>query len=375
MLAFACPRCGILVQVPEHAAGKKVRCGGCHQVVDAPQTATALTGAFAAPHQVPGGPRPVEDRPTLPPHGADAGPASAADRELYDFLAPPHGPGELGRLGPYRVLGSGGMGVVFEAEDTQLHRPVALKALLPALAASAAARERFLREARAAAAVAHDHVVTIYQVGEDRGIPFLAMQLLRGETLEARLRREKRLPAAEVIRLGREIAEGLAAAHARGLIHRDVKPSNVWLEAGTGRVKLLDFGLALAAGADTRLTQTGALVGTLGYLAPEQTRPGPPDPRADLFALGCVLYRLTTGVLPFRGTDALSTLSALATEVPRPVRELNPQVPPPLSDLITRLLSKDPAGRPPSAQAVVLALSALGARPAPAARPVPGPDP
>src|SRR5262249_35038997 len=149
-------------------------------------------------------------------------------------------------------------------------RPVALKALLPALSASPSCRARFLREAQAAAALQHDHVVTVYQVGEDRGVPFLAMQLLEGETLEARLRRSGRLPLRTALRVGREIAEGLAAAHARQLIHRDVKPGNIWLEAGRDRVKILDFGLARAAREESHLTQSGAVMGTPAYMAPEQ---------------------------------------------------------------------------------------------------------
>jgi len=181
---------------------------------------------------------------------------SDTGRELLNFLAPAEGPGEIGRLGGYRILkilGSGGMGVVFHAEDPALQRPVAVKAMLPRMAASASARLRFLREGRAAASLHHDHIVPIYQVGEDRGVPFLAMPLLRGESLEDRLKREGEgaLPPAEVCRIGREIAEGLAAAHARGLVHRDVKPANVWLESDgesvmptSGRVKILDFGLA-----------------------------------------------------------------------------------------------------------------------------------
>jgi serine/threonine protein kinase len=289
----------------------------------------------------------------------------------------------VGRLGPYRVLkvlGCGGMGVVYEAEDPRLRRSVALKALLPALAANPVARQRFLHEARAAALVAHDHVVTIYEVGEDRGIPYLAMQLLRGETLEARLRRHRRLPAAEVVRIGREVTAGLAVAHAKGLIHRDVKPSNIWLEdrsrkraacelgteraSGTlaateYRIKLLDFGLARAASSDAHLTQSGALVGTPGYLAPEQTRGGPPDPRSDLFSLGCVLYRACTGELPFKGANTLAFLTALATETPRPVRDLNPEVPAALAALVMRLLAKDLDRRPPSARAVGDALATL----------------
>src|SRR5262249_7079741 len=160
-------------------------------------------------------------------------------------------------LGPYRVLkvlGAGGMGVVFHAEDPQLQRAVALKVVLPALAASASARERFLREARAAAAIEHDHIVTIHQVGEDRKLSFLQMQSLGGESLEDRLKREPKLPAAEVLRIGREVAEGLAAAHEGGLVHRDIKPANIWLEGNRGRVKILDFGLARAVADDAHLT-------------------------------------------------------------------------------------------------------------------------
>jgi serine/threonine protein kinase len=350
MLQFHCSGCGHLLQVREEFAGRPARCQRCGRVTDVPR------------------PPADGDRPTVPPSpgarpangtvpSAAAGPGGALPEGV---LAPPQGPGEIGRLGPYRVsrvLGVGGMGVVFEAVDIQLHRSVALKALLPALAASAPSRERFLREARAAAAIEHDHVVTIYQVGEDRGLPYLAMQLLRGESLETRLRRDGRLPPAEALRVGREVAEGLAAAHERGLIHRDVKPANIWLQAGSGRVKLLDFGLARATADDSHLTQSGAVLGTPAYMAPEQVGGRAVDGRADLFALGCVLYRCLTGRLPFAGADALAILSALATETPPPVRELNPEVPTALSGLVMRLLAKDPNRRPPSARAVADALT------------------
>src|SRR5262249_28472008 len=150
-----------------------------------------------------------------------------------DFLAPAQAADEIGRLGPYRVLkvlGAGGMGVVFQAEDPLLKRKVALKAMLPSLAASESARQRFLREAQTAAAIEHDHIVHIYQVGEDRGIPFIAMQFLKGEALDDRLKRKKSLSLKEVVRIGREAALGLAAAHNHGLVHRDIKPANLWLE-------------------------------------------------------------------------------------------------------------------------------------------------
>src|SRR5262249_8373354 len=162
----------------------------------------------------------------------------------------------------------------------------------------------------AAAAVEHDHIVRIYQVGEDRGVPFLAMEFLRGEPLDARLKRAGKLPIPEVLRIGREMAEGLAAAHAAGLIHRDVKPGNTWLEGEPGkgglggergRVKLLDFGLARSTAEASTLTQSGAIVGTPAYMAPEQAQGRKVDARCDLFSLGCVLYQLATGEMPFKG--------------------------------------------------------------------------
>jgi serine/threonine protein kinase len=299
--------------------------------------------------------------------------------ELYDFLAPAQEPGELGRLGQYRilrVLGSGGMGVVFQAEDTILKRQVALKAMLPTLAVSESARQRFLREAVSAAKVDHDHIVHIYQVGEDRGVPFLAMQLLKGEPLDARLEREPRLPVAEILRIGREIAEGLAAAHEQGLIHRDIKPANIWLESrgqetgirnqggsstsAKARVKILDFGLARALAGSVQLTQMGAIVGTPAYMAPEQAGKAV-DHRCDLFSLGCVLYRMSTGQAAFSGLDTISTLLAVATDTPRTPGELNSDLPPALSDLIMRLLAKKPEDRPPSARAVIEAIQAIEA--------------
>jgi serine/threonine protein kinase len=292
--------------------------------------------------------------------------------EVLDFLAPPQGPGELGRLGPYRVLkvlGAGGMGLVLQAEDPLLKRSVALKVMRPELAKKDDARQRFLREARATAAIEHPYIVHVYQVGEDRGVPFLAMPFLKGESLDARLKREGKLSVAETVRLGRQIAEGLAAAHDHGLIHRDIKPGNIWLEPHDGQrgasrprdwVKILDFGLArAAAGEDVHLTKTGAILGTPAYMAPEQARAEKVDPRCDLFSLGVVLYRMLTGTLPFQGTDTMSLLMALATDTPRPASELNPDVPPPLADLVTQLLAKHPAARPPSARAVADALAEL----------------
>jgi serine/threonine protein kinase len=352
---FACPACGKGIKARAESAGQKLRCPHCKEAVTL--TAEARGASVAEARTLaPAGPA-ARGVPTASYQAAGT-PAS----ELYAFLAPSQAPDEIGRLGSYRVLqvlGAGGMGVVFEAEDPQLGRRVALKAMLPALATSEPARQRFLREARAAAAVEHDHIVPIYQVGEDRGVPFIAMPFLRGEPLDQRLARQGRLDVGEVLRIGREAAAGLAAAHTKGLVHRDIKPANLWLEEQTGRVKILDFGLARAAAETGQLTQSGVIVGTPEYMAPEQGRGKAVDARCDVFSLGCVLYRMATGRMPFRGTDLISTLMAVATEEPRPPRELEPSLPPALSRLILRLLAKDPADRPPSAQAVVEALSAV----------------
>jgi formylglycine-generating enzyme required for sulfatase activity len=304
---------------------------------------------------------------TQPPCSLDAtedfAPANSSRDALTDFLAPPQSADELGRLGKYRilkVLGHGGMGVVYLAEDIKLKRSVAIKAMLPALAASASAGKRFLLEAQAMAALEHDHIVRIYQVDEDRGIPYLAMEFLKGETLDERLKRDGKLPVADVLRIGREIAEALGAAHASGLIHRDIKPGNIWLEAPRTRVKILDFGLARAAAQqDAGLTQQGAIVGTPAYMAPEQARGASVDARCDLFSLGVVLYRLCTGQQPFRGGDSMSTLMEVAMRDPPPPVQLDAEIPQDLSDLIMKLLEKDPDRRIGSAAEVVKALSAL----------------
>jgi tRNA A-37 threonylcarbamoyl transferase component Bud32 len=275
----------------------------------------------------------------------------------WGFLAPPQGPGELGRLGPYRVLkllGQGSMGMVFQAEDVQLRRLAALKVMRPDFAAHEQARARFLREARAAAALKHDHVVTIYQVGEEAGVPFLAMEFLNGKSPKEWLRPDRRASVPETLTIAKQIARGLAAAHAAGLIHRDIKPANLWLEAPKGRVKILDFGLArLNASESAALTQDGAVLGTPAFMAPEQARGEVVDQRCDLFSLGCVLYRMVTGRLPFQGNTVYAVLAAVASETPPAVRALNPRVPPRLEGLINRLLTKSPEARPGSAQTVL----------------------
>jgi serine/threonine protein kinase len=282
----------------------------------------------------------------------------AEKKDTYAFLLPPVEPDEIGRLGTYRVLrllGRGGMAYVFLAEDNTLRRRVALKVMDPSLSTDADAAPRFLREARIMAAIKHDHLVTVYQVGQEGKVVYLAMELLEGEPLEAWMSRCPRPDVGEIVRLGREMASGLDVIHRNGLIHRDIKPGNIWLEAPGMRVKILDFGLARHIDDDAHLTQTGMVMGTPAFMAPEQARAEQVDARSDLFSFGCILYCLCTGTKPFQGPNTLAILTALAVDHPRHVRECNPAIPAELGDLVMALLAKKPDQRPASA-AVVLAL-------------------
>jgi len=219
-------------------------------------------------------------------------------------------PEMLGRIGRYdveRLIGSGGMGVVFKAYDTELHRPVAVKLLAPYLASSGSARNRFAREARAAAAVVDDHVVPIHNMETGGEHPFLVMKFIAGGSLQQRLDREGPLDVCEVLRIGIHTANGLAAAHAQGLIHRDIKPSNILLDEGVDRALLTDYGLARASD-DASLTCSGFHPGTPHYMSPEQVRGESIDARSDLFGLGCVLYALCTGHPPFRSETSYAVL-------------------------------------------------------------------
>jgi serine/threonine protein kinase len=276
------------------------------------------------------------------------------------FLQPAEQTDEIGRLGHYRilqVLGRGGMGVVFLAEDPKLRRKVALKIMLPKIASIPAARDRFLREAKAAASLKNDHIVTVYQVDEINSVPFLAMELLQGESLEEALRGGRRFSIAETIQIARDIARGLADAHDKGLVHRDIKPGNLWLERTPDeamRVKILDFGLARAEVEDIHITEFGTIVGTPAFMAPEQARADRAiDGKADLFSVGCVLYVLCTGEIPFKADTTVGTLMALALNTPLSPDQRNEAVPAALSRLTMQLLEKDPAKRPQSAREVV----------------------
>jgi urea transport system substrate-binding protein len=278
----------------------------------------------------------------------------------YEFLGPARGEGEIGRFDDYcvfRLLGSGGMGLVFAAEEVTLCRPVALKILKPELAADPESRERFLREARAAAEITSDHVVTVLRVGEVAGLPFMVMPLLSGETLQQRIERPEQLDLRTALIVARDTALGLAAAHEKRMVHRDIKPANIWLETeGVDgpfkRARILDFGLARRPHGETSLTSTGFIVGTPNYMAPEQASSTAVDHRTDLFALGCVVYTMLTGELPFQGGTAMAVMMELANKTPEPVIAKNPTVPPNVSALVSRLLAKLPEERVQSAMEV-----------------------
>lgn len=294
----------------------------------------------------------------------------------YPFLSPPVEPDELGQLANYRVLhllGEGGMGLVFKAEDTYLQRPVALKILKPELAQDVSQRRRFLREARLMAALRHENIVTVFQVGQERDLPFMAMEYLEGEPLEDWLEQRPPLPLLWVVHIGKEVARGLAAAHQRDVIHRDIKPANIYLVQSKATsvdniptvpttpppVKLLDFGLARPLQDTSNLTATGYVVGTPYYMAPEQAQGDPLDTRCDLFSLGCVLYQMCTQKKPFDGPDTLAILSSLVRDDPPALERLNKQVPPSLSRLIHQLMAKERDKRPQSSAVVVDELTAI----------------
>ncbi|WP_404310548.1 serine/threonine-protein kinase [Neorhodopirellula lusitana] len=273
----------------------------------------------------------------------------------YGFLKPSPHPGDLGTLGNYRILGElgkGGMGYVFRAEDTVLERAVALKVMNQKIASTSNSRERFIQEARAMAAVHHDNVVVIFEVGTHDNTPFMAMEMLRGETLEAVNKRKEGRDFRTVIDYASQISRGLAAAHAKGIVHRDIKPANIWIEEGSGRVKILDFGLALAQSPLDEFTGVGSVCGTPGYLTPEQARSDPLDARSDLYSLGVVLYEMCTGRLPIQCSAIAEQLVGLLAHTPKPLRDLNPDIPQPLADLIHQLLEKEPGERPASASAL-----------------------
>ena len=264
-----------------------------------------------------------------------------------DFLATSSEAGALGRLGIYEVvevIGRGGFGLVLKAIDPTLNRTVAIKVLVPTLATIGTARRRFAREARAVAAIAHEHIVAIHAVDSTGGLPYIVMQYVPGRSLQDRIDQNGPLGLKEILRIGAQTASGLAAAHAQGLIHRDIKPSNILLENCVERVKITDFGLARAVD-DASVTQSGTVAGTPQYMAPEQARGDALDPRTDLFSLGSVLYAMCTGHSPFRAETTMAVLRRVCDDRPRPIQEINPDVPEWLEAIVERLHAKDPADR------------------------------
>ncbi|MEM9942182.1 MAG: protein kinase [Planctomycetota bacterium] len=304
-------------------------------------------------------------------------PSTWSESMASRLLDPAHHPEMLGRIGRYdveRLIGSGGMGLVFKAFDTDLNRHVAVKLLAPYLSGIGTARKRFAREARAAAAVVDEHVVAIHNVESSdnaNGASFLVMKYVAGGSLQQRIDQKGPLEVCEILRIGMQIAKGLAAAHAQGLIHRDVKPSNILLEEGVDRALLTDFGLAQTEN-DACLTRTGFQPGTPHYMSPEQVRGESIDARSDLFGMGCVLYAMCTGYPPFRAESSYSVMRRITDDQVRPVREINAKIPVWLEQIITKLLSKHREDRLDSAHNVAEILeSCLAHLQEPVSQPLP----
>lgn len=281
----------------------------------------------------------------------DDAPLRAAPAWPLTLLGPTDDPRMLGRIGPFEVsgcVGVGGMGVVFKARDPALDRFVAVKVLSPQLAASETARTRFAREAKAAAAVVHDNVIAVHQVAEYRGLPYLVMPYLPGPSLEDRLRIHGPMSPVEVLRVARQVADGLQAAHDQGLIHRDIKPANILLSGETERAVITDFGLARAAD-DATLTRSGALAGTPQFMAPEQARGEPTDARSDLFSLGALMFAMLTGRPPVAELSGSETVRKVGHQPPPKLSTVMLDVPRWLAVLVESLHAFDSQRRLPSA--------------------------
>jgi len=292
---------------------------------------------------------------------ATSTPVTPTEHE-FSFFDPPDDPEHLGQINRFKIVelvGRGGMGMVFRAFDACLQRTVALKLLEPQYAQNELARSRFIREARAAAGVTHENVVTIHHVEcvEEKHLSFLVMQFVRGRSLQDRLDEGGPLSVREAVRIAAATASGLSAAHANNLIHRDIKPGNILLEQASGRVVLTDFGLARLT-EDVKITQTGFVAGTPLYMSPEQARGETVDHRSDLFSLGSVMYAMLTGVPPFQGSSPFTVLKQVTDSRPRPVHEFNPAVPDSVVEVVDRLLEKNVRNRYANASEVAAALQA-----------------
>ena len=277
----------------------------------------------------------------------DAFDLPTALRELKPLLQPATHPELLGRIGRYDIekpIGRGCMGVVVKGFDTELHRPVAIKIMLPRWSANGTARQRFAREARAAAAILHPNVIAIHGVDEIDSVPYLVMPYIAGPTLQSLVESTGPLPENEIVRIAKQIASGLAAAHSQGLVHRDIKPGNILVDQHGHRVWIVDFGLVRAEH-DASMTQTGWIAGTPNFMSPEQCRGMDVDGRSDLFSLGSVLYFLATGALPFAAEAPMGVLHRIGNEEPQSVRKRNETISATLAELIERLMAKKPEHR------------------------------
>lgn len=288
----------------------------------------------------------------------------------FPFLEPAQSDDEIGRLGNYRIrgiLGLGGMSYVFDGEDLQLGRRVALKVLRPDFN-EPVIHERFLQEAKLLASLPHEHIVTVYQIAEAGGLPYMSMERLEGCSLQERLVKDHWLPLKEALQITREAAQGLQIAHEAGLVHRDIKPANIWLESRDGvfrRVKLIDFGIARNLKDNKGLTYGGLVLGTPMYMSPEQAGGFPVDGRSDLYSLGGVLFEMLSGKPPFAGkdTDTRMLLRSIVNGEMNQLDELGPHVPPPVASMIQKLLSPDPRQRYQSAPDFIQQLKDLENRP------------
>jgi hypothetical protein len=259
------------------------------------------------------------------------------------------------------LIGRGGMGHVYKGFDTKLDRNIAIKVLHPSRAQDEVSKKRFLRESKTAASINHPSIVTIYQIGEHDRLPYIAMQLINGPNLsEYRAQQGGLIPIPEAVRIGREISEGLAAAHEKDLVHRDIKPDNILLEEPNQHVRIIDFGLAHEAGdQEGRLTIDNAVIGTPAYMSPERIGTDEVNAKSDLFGLGVILYEMISGKLPFDGKSMVSILAAISRGKPTAIDMLVPDMPQDLADLIMQLLSSERDKRPADANEVAERLESI----------------
>ncbi len=322
-------------------------CGSCREHLEATATKDCQLSDFSellggttgiGLHQA----RSIDDTAELP----------LAVQQVLESLKPTDHPTSMGRIDNFEILGvvgSGAMGVVLKARDASLDRIVALKVMSPSLAESGTARSRFEREAKAAAAVHHASVIAIHGVQTTARLPYLVMPYLKGISLQKRVDAQGPLSLPEVLRIGSQIASGLSAAHKKGVIHRDIKPSNIMLDEGTDTAVITDFGLARIVD-DATMTRTGVISGTPEFMSPEQARGDAMDSQSDMFSLGSLLYMLCTGRPPFRAETAFGVLRRITDDSPRPIRELNPDIPIWMCRIVEDLQQKSPRDRPTSAE-------------------------